>query len=278
MIYSKKPRLCTASSFLRAKLVATSLHERLSAWLLHWPLWVYPTIDWRPSRRRRYEASSTWSVSICPTTEFVPSQAVRSLDSMVFASSIWAATPLKRSLLPRWHLVCAFCSYVPTCWKYLSSRRLPSRAATPSRDLSNFKNSIWVSTVCVEDSPVHSSKVSTVCSRSTWRATISRYSNAACYRDWSDCGLCIWPATKYVTIRYDAMQCNAQYPTSIIAYTLSSRYFLFNHSFPPFFFASLQIDVIEDQSFVALTSLTTLDLSHNGVVAISGQSLSNLDK
>ncbi len=44
------------------------------------------------------------------------------------------------------------------------------------------------------------------------------------------------------------------------------------------FYFVLQIDVIEDQSFVALTSLTTLDLSHNGVVAISGQSLSNLDK
>lgn len=40
----------------------------------------------------------------------------------------------------------------------------------------------------------------------------------------------------------------------------------------------MQIDVIEDQSFVSLPSLTTLDLSQNGVVAISGQSLSHLNK
>lgn len=46
----------------------------------------------------------------------------------------------------------------------------------------------------------------------------------------------------------------------------------------PLFPCSHQIDVIEDQSFVSLTSLTTLDLSHNGVVAISGQSLSHLNE
>ena len=39
-----------------------------------------------------------------------------------------------------------------------------------------------------------------------------------------------------------------------------------------------QIDVIEDQAFVSLTSLTSLDLSHNGIVAISGQSLSHLNR
>lgn len=36
--------------------------------------------------------------------------------------------------------------------------------------------------------------------------------------------------------------------------------------------------MIEDQSFVSLASLTSLDLSHNGVVAISGQSLSHLNE
>jgi hypothetical protein len=36
--------------------------------------------------------------------------------------------------------------------------------------------------------------------------------------------------------------------------------------------------VIEDQSFLSLASLTSLDLSHNGVVAISGQSLSHLNE
>jgi hypothetical protein len=39
-----------------------------------------------------------------------------------------------------------------------------------------------------------------------------------------------------------------------------------------------QIDVIEDQSFLSLAALTSLDLSHNGVVAISGQSLSHLNE
>ena len=40
----------------------------------------------------------------------------------------------------------------------------------------------------------------------------------------------------------------------------------------------MQIGVIEDQAFVSLTRLVQLDLSHNQVVAISGQSLSHLNR